>query len=447
MHTGLDELLEDFVDVSDCAPSELMLDDSLSYESEKNKYEKTLAEWQGFTKEQRDAHGKLETYLKSQSVSNLKSDHLAPARNYYLLRNEIKARLSSPIMADLLSIDNLHFEQALLELVENTENVDQIRELYKARKKTTGTTRNAGISTDEANRIKSCLRQGRELYLSGKSASLMVKPLNFFYSLTAYSYAVIILNNPLRYALENIPGSHGINYLPEKLRTQFGGSVTRGTFSDLFMSFPTNIIKDPKNKHFELVQDNIESLISYQKKRVVISAGTLLSMIPEIREYYNLVTGKAGRTHPIEIMMGTNPREIKLEFQIGDGMVRPQLDDVRLSFPGFVINERRGKYTIDVPYSDACKIRAPISIDMRGRFWYIENPIHPIVLPELCIHFLLTNALSSIMRYSPDRWGSMLHNETHSGISLIARKYLSAFENKFPMLMLRSISRYHPYID
>lgn len=68
-------------------------------------------------------------------------------------------------------------------------------------------------------------------------------------------------------------------------------------------------------------------------------------------------------------------------------------------------------------------------------------------MPETCLHFLLTNIFSNIMRYSPDHWGDVLLNEVRSDISLITRKYLSAFENKFPVLLLRSISKFFPYVS
>ena len=50
------------------------------------------------------------------------------------------------------------------------------------------------------------------------------------------------------------------------------------------------------------------------------------------------------------------------------------------------------------------------------------------------------------MRYSPDEWGEILSNQVNADASLIIRKYLSAFENKFPILLLRSLSKFHPYI-
>src|SRR5699024_7697452 len=124
----------------------------------------------------------------------------------------------------------LDFEEANLELAESLENVNELRELYKLRKASVGSSSNAGISSDEAGRIKNCFSQGRELFLAGRNGSLMVKPLNFFYALTAYTYGIIILNNALRYRKDMLPGSHGMAYLPATIQAQFGGDCARGTF-------------------------------------------------------------------------------------------------------------------------------------------------------------------------------------------------------------------------
>ena len=142
---------------------------------------------------------------------------------------------------------------------------------------------------------------------------------------------------------------------------------------------------------------------------------------------------------------------MKWELQIGDGETRPSPVDIDNSFGEFQHGERHGerhgKTIVTIPFSEAHKIRATIYSDIRGRFWYVENPFYPIVLPELCLHFLLTNAFSNIMRYSPDHWGEILLNQVRSDISLITRKYLSAFENKLPVLLLRSLSKFYPYVS
>lgn len=440
----LDHILTDGVQ-STAAENQPVFSLDFDFDAEQRKHSEAVEKWKGFKDEERASHSnKLENFIRASGVRDLRDPALIPAKNWSIVQREVEARVRDQNVLELLPVSELHFEQALLEIVENIENVEHVRDLYRLRKRTTGSTKNAGISAEEATRIKNCLRQGRELYLSGKGGSLMVKPLNFFYSLTAYAYAVIILNNPIRYSLDNLPGSHGLNYLPTDAKAQFGGDMPRGTFSDLFTSFPTFTIK---NKNLEIIQDNSESLYHFYKNRFTTNTGTLLSMVPEIREYYKLVTGQQSRTYPLEVSQGRAQRSVVWEFQIGDGEVRPALSEVQKAFDGFTISERFGKIVVEIPASSAHKMKASIYTDAKGAFWYIENPFFPVILPEECVHFILTNAFSNIMRYSPDNWGSILFNEGNSDVSLITRKYLSAFENKFPLLALRSISRFYPYVS
>lgn len=440
----LDNILTDTVQTLP-AENQPVFNLDFDFDGEQKRHLLAVEKWKHLSPADRNAHSdKIDLFIKSEGIHDLRDPALIPAKNWSIVQREIEARVREQNILELLPVSELHFEQSLLEIVENIENTEHVRSLYKLRKRTTGSTKNAGITAQEAIRIKNCLRQGRELYLSGKGGSLMVKPLNFFYSLTAYAYAVIILNNPLRYSLDNLPGSHGLNYLPTDAKAQFGGDMPRGTFSDLFTSFPTFTIK---NRNLEFIQDNSESLFHFYKNRFTTSTGTLLSMVPEIREYYKLVTGRHSRTYPLEVSLGKAHRSVVWEFQIGDGEIRPSLSEIQKAFDTFTISERFGKVVVEIPASSAHKMKASIYTDAKGDFWYIENPFFPLILPEECVHFILTNAFSNIMRYSPDNWGSILFNEGNSDVSLITRKYLSAFENKFPVLALRSISRFFPYVS
>ena len=437
----LDEVLNDEVGVVD-AQAEIVLDAEFDFEKVKRKHDAAIAQWQRLTpQEQAQYSGRIDKYCTANEIVDPKSPKLAPARNYSLAKKEVEARLKTQNYQEQLPIDALYFEQTVLELVENIENLEHIKELYRLRKLTVGSGRGAGINTDEAGKVKNCLRQGRELFLSGKNAALMVKPLSFFYSITAYSYGIILLNNPIRFSLDSLPSSHGMGYLPKGIKVQFGGDNPRGTFSELVLSFPNLFTR---NGSYELSQDNMDSLIAFFQKKTTSTLGTLLSMIPELREYYHLITKKRSRAHPLEIFPGINSRQAQLDFHIGDGEHLPA--DVSFSFPGLKETKRYGKVVVEVPLAQMHTIKACIYTDVRGKFWYIENPFFPVILPEICLHFLLINAFSNIMRYSPDRWGSMLLNEVSSGVSLMARKYLSAFENKYPTMILRSLSRFYPHV-
>lgn len=404
-----------------------------------------LQEWRVLGKDgQVEFRGDIKVFFRKKMLTPDQDQEFHNGKNVFLLSNEINARVGFKSNLDLIFLDELSFPGPAIELLENSENVDHIRELYRLRKKTTGAEKNSGITTDEARRLKNCLRQGRELYLNSRGGSLMVKPLTLFYSLTSYAYAVVILNNPIRFKLDNLPGSHGMNYLPESIEAQFGGDMPHGTFSDLLTSFPTNSIR---SRDIDYSQSSLRSIKSFYKNRYTVTTGTLLSMVPEIRNYYKITSGRDSRTHPLEISVINDGRSAFWELQIGDGITRPPASDIKQAFDGFKISERHGKTIVTIPSAEEHLAQASIYSDIRGRLWYVENPFFPVVLPELCVHFLLTSMFSNLMRYSPDYWGEVLLNHVNTNVSLIISKYLSAFELKMPVLLLRSISKFHPIVS
>ena len=402
-------------------------------------------EWKAIGQEgQARYRNDLKRFYDEKSLLPSEDQVFINAKNLYLLNNEIAARIGSKSNLDLITLDELNYPAPAIELLENAENIEHIRDLYRIRKRTTGSERNSGITADEARRLKNCLRQGRELYSSSRGGPLMVKPLTLFYSLTAYAYAIVILNNPIRFKLDNLPGSHGMNYLPDSIEAQFVGDMPHGTFSDLITSFPTNAVR---GRGVDYSQSSLRSICAFFKNRFTVSAGTLLSMVPEIRDYYKITTGSDSRTHPLEINIVTERRSSSWELQIGDGITKPSASDVRNAFAGFRISERYGKTIVVIPSAEEHLAQATIFSDIRGRLWYVENPFFPIVLPELCVHFLLTSMFSNLMRYSPDHWGEVLLNQVSTNVSLIISKYLSSFESKMPVLLLRSFSKFHPVVS
>lgn len=416
--------------------------DFAKFQDDKNS---AVDEWKSLGKEgQARFNSDLKVFLKHKKLSPDENQDFHNGKNLYLLNNEINARVGVKSNIDLIFLDELNFPNPAMELLENSENIDHIRDLYRLRKKTTGSERNSGITADEARRLKNCLRQGRELYLSSRSGPLMVKPLTLFYSLTAYAYVVVILNNPIRFKLDNLPGSHGMNYLPDSIEAQFGGDMPHGTFSDLLTSFPTNSVR---SRDIDYSQSSLNPIKEFYKNRYTVTPGTLLSMIPEIRDYYKITTGRDSRTHPLEINVITDRRSTSWELQIGDGITRPPASDIKQAFNNFKTSERHGKTIITIPAAEEHLAQASIYSDIRGRLWYVENPFFPVVLPELCVHFLLTSIFSNLMRYSPDHWGEVLLNQVNTNVSLIISKYLSAFELKMPILLLRSISKFHPIVS
>lgn len=437
----LEEITSDNLKLTKASNQE-PFDRTSNYSELLNAKNKAKTDWQGLTSEEREKYGDLQGFEKSHGISDLNDTSLIPGKNTHLLLKEIKERLDREDPLSPLGIEPLDFEDATLELAESLENINEIRDLYKLRKASVGTSRNAGISASEAAKLKNCFNQGRELFSAGRHGSLMVKPLNFFYALTAYTYGIIILNNPLRYRKDMLPGSHGMAYLPATLQGQFGGDCPRGTFSDLVGAFPTQLINS-QGVNFNI--DCSNSIIEFYKTRFEVSLGTLLSMVPEMADYYKLTTGRDSRCFPLQILNANDPRNLIWEFHIGNGETRPHGNAISSAFDGLDVSERHGKIIVTVPATQTPQIEASIFTDIHGKLWFIDTPFYPILLPEVAVHFLITSIFSNIMRYRPDEWGSVLLNEVSSSISLLTRHYFSSFQRKFLLLVLRSTSRYLPF--
>ena len=173
----------------------------------------------------------------------------------------------------------------------------------------------------------------------------------------------------------------------------------------------------------ELVQDS----------SIKLSLVTLLSMVPELNEYYTKVDTQNHLVHKLSIDTEIVNSSITYNFYIGNGIDRPS-------------KEKQGAYKVTVSSSIISRITPCIYHDLRGQLWYIESPIEGLVLPELCLHFLIISALCNIMRYSPHNWSNILTNKVSPQYSLLISKYLRLFEIKYPMLVSELITNYVPVI-
>lgn len=403
-------------------------------------HSQALEEWNSLDKDSKRKYKHGLQSIINEKLKGYDKDHIKKAKAFSQVSKEIELRLEREYWLTNLPVISTMVPNALVELLEHLENSSKIKEIYKLRKPAvTG----SGISESEAQKIKNCLRQGRELYIAGKQGGLMVKPLNFFYALTAYSYALTILNSPIRYALHTLPSSHGVQFIRSEASIKFAGDITRGTFNELIFSFPAILTK---SNRFEFTQTNIETLKTYFNKTIKISIGMLLSMIPELRDFYNLLSGKISRTYPVSIDHDHSTRVQKLEFRIGDGTSLPSIDSIKSAFGDREIKNKFGQFIVSLEAAELTNINAMIWSDEYGELWFVDNPLYPLNLPEIAIHFLIISSLSTVMRYDPQLWGEIVLNEVNSNVSLIIRKYLSILEYKMPFLILRNGSSFWPYL-
>ena len=162
--TILDEITQDNL-VRTTASNQPLFSSDLDYDAIITQELEAISEWKKIDKVKRTPYPDLAAFKASKGIPDLKDPALVPAKNLSLLLKEIKKRTDRDDPLRLLGIDPLDFNDSIMELSESVENIVEIRELYRIRKAATGSTRNSGISSEEAAKIKNCLSQGRELFI------------------------------------------------------------------------------------------------------------------------------------------------------------------------------------------------------------------------------------------------------------------------------------------
>ena len=167
-------------------------------------------------------------------------------------------------------------------------------------------------------------------------------------------------------------------------------------------------------------------------------------MVPELNDYYTQFDKEHTLIHKLNIDTGIVNASVTYNFYIGDGINRPKKEKIETVFGTDHISENQGSYKVSVSPDHITNIMPCIYQDLKGQLWYIESPIDGLVLPELCLHFLIISALCNIMRYSPHEWSNILTNRISSQYSLLISKYLRLFETKFPILVAEQITEFIP---
>ena len=170
-------------------------------------------------------------------------------------------------------------------------------------------------------------------------------------------------------------------------------------------------------------------------------------MVPELNSYYTQIDNEHCLVHKLSIDTDVVNSKVKYNFYIGDGVNKPEIDKLKQAFKSEDITENQGSYKITVSSDKVADIMPCIYQDISGNIWYIESPIDGLVLPELCLHFLIISALCNIMRYSPHEWSNILSNRISSQYSLLISKYIRLFELKFPMLVSEQITNFAPVLQ
>ena len=145
-----------------------------------------------------------------------------------------------------------------------------------------------------------CIRQGRSLLDAAIQADMIAKPLIDFYAACAYAYAIIVVHSPLHKSIDSLKGSHGHTYNHATGCIEFGGDLPSGTFLDLLCALQISQICD-YHSNISLKYSLMPSIELVQDSSIKLSLVTLLSMVPELNEYYTKVDTQNHLVHKLSI--------------------------------------------------------------------------------------------------------------------------------------------------
>ncbi|TNC78050.1 hypothetical protein FHI69_01760 [Janthinobacterium lividum] len=393
-----------------------------------------IEQWKNLSSEEKKIFKDLKNFFIEHKYENL-----PPAqKNYQIFSEEILKRIIFDKDKKVLSLETLTNETDIFELLHSLEDVDKIKRIYKYQKKTS----TDGINNEVAEQVRNCFTQGRELFESGKKSSTSVKPLLYFYSLTAYAYGLIVLSNPIRYSLDTLTGHHGLDYVHDEYFIKLGGDVPYGTFTDLLLSFPTGYFLDSNNTH--IIKNNFNSIKKIFEVGQKVTVGSLFGYMPELSSYLNDFLGIDKMIFPVKIKNVSLGTSVGYELIIGDGKI--YLDEKKFDSLLNGNNEKiDGRLRYLIPQEIFLSLNLNIMQDIYGEFYLLDSPLE-FSLPEIAIHFMIMFAFSNIQRYDPPFWNKVLSNKINSDVSYLIYKYFAIYEKKLPYLILRLINNVYPIL-
>lgn len=394
-------------------------------------YSMLSSEYDLFTKDKKALYKGKEDFITKQTGITLSSLN----RNYGKLSDEINERINSMDVPELLNIDNVVDDRTVINLLTSIENEDYIKDLYRGKKLKVL----SGLNTSEATILMECMKQGRSLLEAGQRADILAKPLIDFYAATAYAYALIVINSPLHKSISSLKGSHGHTYNHMNGTVDFGGDIPSGTFLDMLCAFPVAQIHAENTDIKYSVLDSIDLV---QNNSISLSLTTLLSMVPELTDFYKRIDKEHQVVHKLDIDTSVVNSKISYNFYIGNGISKPDKEKLEFCFKTEQIKDNQGSYIVSIDSEQLHYVSPIIYQDIRGTLWYIETPINGLYIPEICLHYLIISALCNIMRYSPHEWSLILNNKVSPQYALLINRYIKLFEIKFPMLVVKHLTNY-----
>lgn len=313
------------------------------------------------------------------------------------------------------------------------------------------------LNASRIREIVSCFAQGREYFVSAKSAAASVRPLLLYYGVLSLSRGAILLRDTYK-SESSLKPSHGLEVVDWN-ETLAGGiasvldlriRVTNGTFKELAAAVgnfqwtgwwvPPNFVIGQYTAELpspQLVDDGS-----------TLSLDDLVSRDHRFLGLYQRTTGNVPKVHMSEIVADPTGLEVSI-FAFSNGATRETVE-TRFSWPaGTAVQERAlarrmptANYCVHLPGTDlnALKPLLPATQYEGGDGMYaLEDFPNGDRLSEFLRTFLLSYFLGMLVRYFPSRWIALLRNERGDVAQPVLMAAVNAIEADIPILILRAI--------
>ena len=297
--------------------------------------------------------------------------------------------------------------------------------------------------------VVSCLKQAEEIFALSKSASMLTKPILYYYGMQRLAKSLIFLKNPE--IQQNILRNHGLtgggispnieDFLDSKIH------VSSGIFKEFSKLTTKNRILLKKTvydehdiHHDEWWVDDCEiaDFLSSSEFKVI----DLFLLIPEIVCLFDYLGFKNDLLIPFHSSIRQRPDRkfdnllyIAKKFDMETLKKKfPELDEYK------TVNEDSQGFTMTSELKDHAMLPKKIVQAETGELFLINSNSCNNAITDLNIHYLLMFLLSHIARYKAPLLKEILEGAKKSENVALIEKFIETSRTKFPKLILNEIS-------
>lgn len=317
---------------------------------------------------------------------------------------------------------------------------------------------NRKLNTAQTRGIISCFTLGREYFSSASVAASSVRPLLLYYGALSLSRGLILLLNSTKNE-ESLKPSHGLEVV-DWGKTLAGGiqgvlslgiRATKGTFPELACA--------SENLQFTAcwTEGNLQ-LGQYHAKLAplrfcddgtILTLDDLVSRDHRFLSLYEAATGRKGRVHLSEVIIGPNDIEFCI-FPVGGPFCKEAVEN-QFGWPtDTVIHERSSSKRLPIPNlavmlkgDDIEKLKRSLPVTQYSTgdgLFALQDFENGDRMSELLRTFLLSYFLSMMVRYYPSRWIALLRNEKGDAAQPVLMATVNAIEDDFPQLISAALA-------